>query len=316
MNTVFTRDGVELAVAVTEPDRGARVAVVLLHGWCLSSEIYRHQSVTLADQPVRVVSYDMRGHGRSGPAPQGTTSIAQVAVDLRTVIEATCADLPLVLVGHSLGGMTIMALAELEPRLFDPRVAGVVLVNTAAGDLHRATLGFPKRLADLVRTALGREFARRHRSHLRRGGGAVRRRITDALLARAILFGPDASRDDVRLGRRLICTTHPGIVEGFFVDLMRHDRHRALRHLQRVPVRILAGGRDRLTPPSHSRRIAVAVPHARLLVFPGVGHMIPLERAEELTREILDLARKPLAAPLPDPRRPSDPARSWKVTAQ
>jgi pimeloyl-ACP methyl ester carboxylesterase len=292
MNAVLTDDGVELAVTVTGHDLDAQVAVVLLHGWCLSSEIYRHQVAGLAGQPVRLISYDMRGHGRSGPAPQGTTSIARVAEDLRAVIEATCADLPVVLVGHSLGGMTIMALAELEPALFDTRVAGVVFVNTAAGGLHRVTFGFPKRLAELVRARLSREFARRHRAHLRRGDGEVRRRFTDALLARAILFGPGANRDDVRLGRRLIRTAHPGVVEGFFADLMRHDRHRALRHLAQVPVRILAGDRDRLTPPSHSRRIRATLPHSRLVVFPGAGHMIPLERAEELTTEIIALTRR------------------------
>jgi pimeloyl-ACP methyl ester carboxylesterase len=291
MSTVVTTDGVELAVTVSDPGGTAQAAVVLLHGWCLSSEIYRHQSAALAGQPVRVVTYDLRGHGRSGPAIRGTTSIARVAEDLRTVVEATCGDLPVVLVGHSLGGMTIMALAELAPALVDTTVAGVVFVNTAAGDLHRITLGFPKRLADVVRTALPREFARRHRAHLRRGDGVVRRRIIDALISRGILFGPGANPDDVRLGRRLVSTAHPGIVEGFFTDLMLHDRHGALPHLARVPVRILAGGRDRLTPPSHSRRIAAALPHARLLVFPGAGHMVPLERPDELTREILDLAR-------------------------
>lgn len=292
MSTVLTSDGVELAVTVHEPETGADVAVVLLHGWCLSSEIYRHQIAGLAGHRVRVVSYDVRGHGRSGPAPPGSTTIARIAEDLHGVIAATCPDLPTLLVGHSLGGMTVMALAEFAPEWFERRVAGVVFVNTAAGDLHRATLGFPKRFAGLVRAALPREFARRHRAHLRRGNGTVRRRITDALIARTILFGPGVSRDDVRLGRRLICTAHPGIVEGFFADLMRHDRHRALRQLARVPVRILAGGRDRLTPPSHSRRISTALPHARMLVFPGAGHMIPLERPEELTAEIVHLTRR------------------------
>jgi len=291
MSTVTTTDGVKLAVTVSDPDGPAQAAVLLVHGWCLSSEIYRYQTAALAGQPIRVVAYDLRGHGRSGPAARGTTSIARVAEDLRTVIEATSADLPVVLVGHSLGGMTIMALAELEPSLFDSRVAGVVFVNTAAGDLHRVTLGFPKRLANLARTALSREFARRHHAHLRRGGSVVRRRIIDALVCRRILFGAGAAPHDVRLGRRLISTAHPGIVEGFFADLMLHDRHAALPHLARVPVRILAGDRDRLTPPSHSRRIATALPHARLLVFPGAGHMIPLERPDELTQEIVDLAR-------------------------
>ncbi|MGH3647490.1 MAG: alpha/beta fold hydrolase, partial [Micromonosporaceae bacterium] len=107
-----------------------------------------------------------------------------------------------------------------------------------------------------------------------------------------ILFGRGAARPDVRLGRQLISTTHPGIVEGFYTELMKHDRFAALVGLAGVPVRILAGGRDRLTPPSHSRRLATAMPHARLAIFPGVGHMIPLERSDELATEVALLARQ------------------------
>lgn len=292
MKTVLTNDRVELAVTVTEPPGGADAAVVLLHGWCLSSEIWHRQVPALAGHRIRVITYDVRGHGRSSPAPEGSTTIAQAAEDLRRVIAATCPDLPVVLVGHSLGGMTIMALAELDTTLFGNQVAGVGLVNTSAGGLHRASLGLPAPLAARVRAALPREFARRHRAHLRRGDGEVRPRLTDTLLARSLLFGSDPSREDVRLGRRLISTAHPGVVAGFFADLMRHDRFDALRHLARVPVRILAGGRDRLTPVSSSRRIAAALPLARLLVFPGAGHMLPLERPDELNAEVVDLTRR------------------------
>ena len=289
MSTVLTPDGVELSVTVSGPE-DAGVAVVLIHGWCLSSEIYRDQVAALRD--ARVVAYDHRGHGGSGRAPHGSTTIARLAEDLRAVIEQTCADLPVILVGHSLGGMTVMALAELAPSLFAERTAGVVFVNTAAGDLHNVTLGLPKRIGAVVRAGIPREFARRLRSHLRRGDGPVRRRLTDAALGRYILFGRGAARDDVRLGRHLIATTHPGIMSGFYADLMLHDRHRALAQLAGVPVRILAGGRDRLTPVAHSRRIAKALPDARLSVFPGAGHMIPLERPEELTTEIHHLVRR------------------------
>lgn len=304
---VTASDGVELYAEVTGPAE-APAAVVYVHGWCLSSEIYRYQRAALAElgAELRAVSYDGRGHGRSGRAPKGSTTIVQLADDLRTVLDELCAGVPVILVGHSLGGMTIMELAQRHPDLFAEagpasagtgRVAGVVLVNTAAGNLDTVTLGFPKVMATAVKSRLLRELTRRHDTHLRRGDGPVRRRITDAAITRYILFGRGAARPDVRLGRKLIATTHPGIVAGFYTELMRHDRFAALTGLAGVPVRIMAGGRDRLTPPVHSRRLAQAIPHARLAVFPGVGHMIPLERSDELAVEVALLARQAVKAP-------------------
>ncbi|MGH3713237.1 MAG: alpha/beta fold hydrolase [Micromonosporaceae bacterium] len=311
-----TSDGVELYAEVTGA-ADAPVAVVYVHGWCLSSEIFRYQRQALADLGVnaRVISYDVRGHARSGRCPTGSTTIVKLADDLRTVLDELCADVPAILVGHSLGGITIMELAERHPDLFGDatgrdgagrdgagtagagRVAGVVLVNTSAGELDTVTLGFPAAVAGRVKNHLLRELTRRHTWHLRRGDGRVRRRFTDAAIARYILFGRGAARPDVRLGRRLIATTHPGVVEGFFTELMAHDRYAALVGLAAVPVRILAGGRDRLTPPVHSRRLADALPHARLAVFPGVGHMIPLERSDELATEVALLARQASKVP-------------------
>ncbi|MQA26381.1 MAG: alpha/beta fold hydrolase [Micromonosporaceae bacterium] len=293
--TAQTADGVDLHVTVSDPP-DAQVAVVYLHGWCLSSEIYRYQRAALTDLgvPARVVTYDMRGHGRSGKAPRGSTTIAQLASDLRVILDEFCDDLPAILVGHSMGAMTIMALAEVNPRLFSAeRVAGVIFANTAAGDLGAVTLGLPRALAGVTKSMLMRELTRRHNAHLRRGDGPVRLRVSDAAIARHILFGRGAAREDVRLGRRLICTAHPGVVEGFFADLLLHNRHEALARLAEVPVRVLAGGRDRLTPVGHSRRIAKALPNARLVVYPGAGHMIPLERSDELAREIAQLATHP-----------------------
>ena len=47
------------------------------------------------------------------------------------------------LVGHSMGGMTIMALADQHPELFGPRVVGVALIATSTGRLAEVTLGLP-----------------------------------------------------------------------------------------------------------------------------------------------------------------------------
>ena len=90
-----------------------------------------------------MVFYDQPGHGRSGSWSPASTTCPRSARRSRAVIDETVPDGPIVLVGHSMGGMTIMAFAEQYPELFGDRVAGV------GADLH---LGRPAR-RDQVRPA-------------------------------------------------------------------------------------------------------------------------------------------------------------------
>jgi pimeloyl-ACP methyl ester carboxylesterase len=65
----------------------------------------------------------------------------------------------------------------------------------------------------------------------------------------------------------------------FLPALGEHDKRTQLKALQQVPVEILVGDGDKLTPERHSRRLAEALPEARLQVVPRTGHMLPQERA-------------------------------------
>jgi pimeloyl-ACP methyl ester carboxylesterase len=287
--TIDTADGARLHVADSGPP-DADVAVIYLHGWCLTSEIYRAQPAALAERGsrARVLRPDLRGHGRSTPAASGGNGIADLGDDIRLVLDELCPRTPAVLVGHSMGGMAIMALAERSPELFAGRVAGVVFVNTSAGDLDAVRAGLVG-LADrfLKRRYLPYLFARRSR----RGGAPRGARLMDTAIARRVLFGGKVPRADLKLGRRLIATTRPDTQRDFWPELMRHRRYRALGALSAVPVRVLAGTRDRLTPLGHAKRLASGVPGARLLIYPGAGHTIPLERPAELAAEVDRLAR-------------------------
>lgn len=296
--TVTTQDGVPLHVELAGPD-DAPVTVAFLHGWCLSSETYRNQWRDLAARspvPIRMIRHDHRGHGRSGAAPEGTTTIAQLADDFVQVVQSLDMPGPLVLVGHSMGGMTAMALAERHPEFFAERVAGAVIVNSAADELHGTTLGLPPAIARLVLAGLPRELERRAAAATRRG---ARRRRTDAAIAKWLLYGDSARPADVRLARELIGETPAATVAGFYRSLGEHSRLDAVRALAGVPVRILAGDRDRLIPVERARVLAGAIPGSSLLVVRGAGHMIPLERPELLTGEIvrvLEAVRAPAVA--------------------
>ena len=124
-------DGVRLHVETSGP-ADAPVTVVLLHAWCLDRRTWHHQTKALRGENVRVVTYDARGHGRSGATRLRSATVGQLGADLAEVLDAYAPSGPVVLAGHSLGGMTIMEYADSHPEDFAQRVAGLVFVSTTA----------------------------------------------------------------------------------------------------------------------------------------------------------------------------------------
>ncbi|HSU09993.1 MAG TPA: alpha/beta fold hydrolase, partial [Pseudonocardia sp.] len=139
-SSVTADDGVRLSCEEIEPPPGvpADLTVVLVHGFALDRRTWHFQRRFLADlaEPVvRQVIYDQRSHGRSERAPRSSCTIDQLGHDLAAVLRALAPDGPLVLVGHSMGGMTIMALAEQQPEFFAERVLGVAFLATSAAEV-------------------------------------------------------------------------------------------------------------------------------------------------------------------------------------
>ena len=136
-------DGVSLSVR----DIGGRDAehtVVFVHGLCLSQVCWARQIDALVDRfgaAVRVISYDHRGHGRSGQAPMCTYRIERLAEDLAQVMAVMQVNGPVTLVGHSMGGMTSLAYLGLAAHRRPVEPAGLVLLATAAGKLRQRGMG-------------------------------------------------------------------------------------------------------------------------------------------------------------------------------
>jgi pimeloyl-ACP methyl ester carboxylesterase len=305
-HTVVAFDGAELHVEEDgAPD--APVTVVLAHGWTLSTRAWRAAAAQLAAAGVvRVLRYDQRGHGRStrgeawhegvpaahaeryGPGP----SVDQLGRDLAAVLDQLVPDGPVVLAGHSMGGMTIMALADQRPDLFGGRVAGVLLTNTSSGELDRLTLGFPEFVARPVRGSvvktLRRIAAKPGKADAIRAKQATATRLAVAQ-TRWLLFGRRAPRTAIVECNEIIKACPSATLAGFFPALMAHDKYAALKTLGGAQVEILAAARDKLTPVGHARRLADAIPGARLTVVPGTGHMLPMERPQEVTERLTRL---------------------------
>src|SRR5688572_32476665 len=131
--TVTTDDGVPLHVEV-DGDGTAAVTVLFSHGFTARLAEWQLQRDALRDR-ARLVFWDQRGHGRSGWTPLSRATIDRTGRDLGQVLDATTPTGPVVLAGHSMGGMSVMALARQRPDLFGSRVVGAFLLATSAGGL-------------------------------------------------------------------------------------------------------------------------------------------------------------------------------------
>ena len=290
-HTKFMRtfDGLELDVRVYGP-AGVPVTVLLSHCWTLNQEDWHYQVRALQQEfghRIRIVTWDHRGHGASEVAPKSSCTIETLARDMADVIATYAPTGNLVLAGHSIGGMTIMALAEQQPEVFD-RVVGTALVATSCGELNTVTLGLPE-MGPFLRAQIPRVLAFRARTLTKR----ARRRapIIERRVVSRFLFGRPMRLADAALTVDGIISCSPATMVGFYEDCMEHDRSRALKVLAGIPTQVLVGSRDVLTPPSHARTIADHVEGAVLTVAPDAGHMLPLERDELVSDTLIRLVR-------------------------
>lgn len=282
-----TDDGLDLHVTTHGP-ADAPVSVVLAHCWTADEADWHYQVrdlLTRYGHDVRIVTWDHRGHGRSSAAPEQQCTITHLARDMGAVIDAHAPHGRLVLAGHSIGGMTIMALAQ-ERRDLVERVAGLLFVSTSSGHLDTVTLGLPE-AGPLIKSQIPRMLAVRARLHSRsrrrRSPGIERRVVT------RFLFGDPLRPRDVGLVVDQLIACPPATMSGFYRDFMTHERTEALAAYDDVPTVVLVGSRDLLTPPRHGRRIAGAIRGARFVVCPGAGHMLPLERDRLVSDELIGL---------------------------
>ncbi|MBZ4322295.1 alpha/beta fold hydrolase, partial [Streptomyces huiliensis] len=287
--TAVADDGTELYYEVEEAAGAARgsggppVTVVFSHGYCLNQDSWHFQRAALRGA-VRAVYWDQRSHGRSerGRAQRdgsGTVSIDLLGRDLKAVIEAAAPEGPLVLVGHSMGGMTQMALASQYPGLIEERVAGAAFVGTSSGRLAEVTFGLPALGINVVRRALPGAFRlMTAQTELIEKG----RRLSADLLAgvyRRYSFGSrDVDPGVARFAERLLESTPVDVVAEFYPAFAEHDKTAALDVFRGLPVLVLAGEKDLITPASHSEAMAAALLDAELVLVPGAGHLVMLEQ--------------------------------------
>ncbi|RFU23407.1 alpha/beta fold hydrolase [Geodermatophilus marinus] len=299
-------DGVLLHVEEVGPT-DAPLTVVFVHGYSLSLASWTFQRRTLAAElatangarpRARLVFYDQRGHGASGRGAAEHATMAQLGRDLARVLDARVPRGPVVLAGHSMGGMTVMALAAVRPDLFRERVVGAALLSTSSGNLADLSFGLPE-LLTRVRAAVFPVAAYTMR---RRPALAERTRRLAADLISHLTWGLSFASDDVdpALGRyvdAMIAGTPVDVIAEFYPAIAGLDETASLGPLRTVPTLVLTGDSDRLIPPGHSEAIVEHLTRegpadVEHVVVPRAGHMVPLERPDEVTGALTALLRR------------------------
>lgn len=279
---VTTSDGIHLHAEVDEPDRATRApTIVFVHGYALNLDCWHFQREHFRGSR-RLVFYDQRSHGRSERSPRGNATIEQLGRDLLSVLDQLVPDGPVILVGHSMGGMTIMELADHHPELFGDRVVGVGLVSTTAGGLKPHRLISPYLPDRLMRQVTPRAMAL-----LARAPGLVdgaRRTGSDLgfYLTSKMAFGSEVPTPYVEFVDEMLAQTPFEVIAEFFPNFSELDKFAVLHAFEKVPTTIICGTEDVMTSIGHSRKMASRINGAQLLEIPDSGHMVILERSNQV----------------------------------
>lgn len=303
---LYASDGTALAYRQIGPTT-APITIVFSHGFCLTMDAWlpqaRHLSVVLGDT-ARLVLYDHRGHGHSeAPADHATYTLDQLGDDLAVIVDTLSPDSPVVLVGHSMGGMAVLSFAAHHPEMLD-RIAGVGLISTAAGRLDACGLG----------RALGTpavplmQYCARHAPGLASQIWSLARNTVAPLLGIPITISPMLHANQACC--RMISHTPIATIAALLATFRTHDESAALPTLAHLPALVACGGADRITPMQHSLDLVAALPNAEFLQAPGAGHMLELERPrlvnDGLLRLVTRAQHRHAMTPADDPLRLGD----------
>jgi pimeloyl-ACP methyl ester carboxylesterase len=285
--TVRSADGASIHAEVYGPEEAPMV--VLIHGWTCSIRFW-HRQIGDLSRDHRVVAYDKRGHGRSRRPESGDYSFDAQADDLAAVLTAFVPeDSRAVLAGHSMGAMTIAALAERDAETLHARAAALAMLNTGVGDIISEALVV--RGADrfgILGERVG-ELILASRAPLA---------LPESLLHPAVRYlalTPQAPDEAVELTAEMVRLCHPETRAGCGESMTRMELYEALGSIE-LPTIVVAGEGDKLTPPVHSRRLAEELGGpVEVRELPDIGHMAALEAPEAISALLRDLATEHLA---------------------
>ncbi len=289
---VVATDGVKLHAEVDEAfDNQNDITIIFAHGYALRMDEFHYQRRDLRHL-ARMAFFDQRGHGKSEHGTRESHNIWQLGHDLNSIIERVAPSGNIVLVGHSMGGMSIQALAKSNPDLFGSRIKAVVLVSTSSGGVTQAPLGLPdsvgkfiQGLAPGVASVLAGQQNFVDKS--REAGSDL-----TLLLTRRYSFGSEVPVELTEFVAEMHGQTSIDVIGDFLNAIADFDSKELLSLFGKVSTTVVAAKEDLLTPVSHSHEIANAIANSELIELADTGHMLPLERYVELNEIITKVVAK------------------------
>lgn len=287
---VIADDGLPLAVREVGP-ASAPLTVIFVHGFCLRLSSWHFQRTLLEPvwgAEVRMIFYDHRGHGESGMPTAESCTIAQLGADLGAIMRTLAPTGPIVLVGHSLGGMSIIALANRQKEFFSNRVVGVALLGTAAADLTNSGLGrgLANPLVDAF-VASGRQLPQAFSL-----GRAAIKQLLDPILGQGS-FDINFSSPTIRaFAAKMIRQTEISTIVNFLKSLELHDESAGLATISALPSLVMVGYGDKVTPLERSVHIHQELANSQLVGLADSGHLLILEAPEKVSMEIEKLVSR------------------------
>jgi len=287
---VTTPDGVPLAVRDAGPEN-APLTMVFVHGFCLRMGAFHFQRTRLPHRlggGVRMIFYDQRGHGLSGESAPESYTLTQLGEDLESVLRVAAPRGVIVLVGHSMGGMTVLSHARQFPDQYGRRILGAALISSAAEGVSRSPLG--EILKNPALEAF--RFTARSAPKLLHRGRNVSRSLIGPVLRAASYSDLQVSRSlDAFSQRMMNGTPIPTMVE-FLEALEEHDETAGLWTLLRIPTLIACGDHDLLTPDEYSRKMAASLPSSELVIVSGASHLALLDKPDAINDGLVRLVSR------------------------
>lgn len=270
-------DGSELHVEHYGPDDG--LTLVFTHGWSLDrTEWYFVQKAMSATH--HLVFWDLAGLGKSSAPRNDDHSLEKMAADLQAVInEATRG--PVVLIGHSIGGMIQQVFCRLYPHHLNDRVRGLVFVHTTYMNPVKTAWGSALLLAlqkpviePLNNLTIWLSPLARLSNWQSYWNGSLQ------LTSRMTSFAGTQSWGQIDYASRLAATASPAVVARGNQAMLRFDERATLPQIHR-PVLVVSGAHDRLTKVEASQTIADLLPDARVVTLSPAGHLGHWEQHEQ-----------------------------------
>jgi pimeloyl-ACP methyl ester carboxylesterase len=293
-------DGIPLHVVVDEPVGDGRTdsgrptpTVVFSHGYCLTSQCWVLQRRALKRAGYRVVTWDQRGHGQSAHSATRGDLIDQLGQDLHSVIQEAAPEGPLALIGHSMGGMTTLSMAEQFPEIVEKRVIAFGCIATSPGGIPLANGTFVASTTKLALEKLGpRVFGQLSKRPEMVKSVLKANRDLEEFLVERYSFASPVPRSIVRLTAKMILGTDLNVMSDFAPTFGAYDKTAALAQFAGVETLVFNGIQDILTPPEHSRTIVDAIPGAEHVLIRDGGHVIMLEHPDLLNEQIISLLER------------------------